>query len=39
MPSPRKIESVTQIPEIYVAHATNVGAGTGCTVMHGADHY
>ena len=33
MPSPRKIESVTQIPGIYVAHATNAGAGTGCTVI------
>lgn len=33
MPSPRKIESVTQIPGIYAAHATNAGAGTGCTVI------
>ena len=33
MPSPRKIESVTQIPGIYVAHATNADAGTGCTVI------
>lgn len=33
MPSPRKLESVTQIPGIYAAHATNAGAGTGCTVI------
>lgn len=33
MPSPRKIESVTRIPGIYAAHATNAGAGTGCTVI------
>lgn len=27
------IESITQIPGIFAAHATNVAAGTGCTVI------
>ena len=27
------IESITQIPGIYAAHATNAEAGTGCTVI------
>jgi len=27
------IESITQIPGIFAAHATNVEAGTGCTVI------
>ena len=33
MPSTKKIESVTQIPGIFAAHATNVAAGTGCTAI------
>ena len=33
MPSEKTIESVTQIPGIYVGHATNEAAGTGCTVI------
>ena len=33
MPSASRIESVTQIPGIFAAHATNVAAGTGCTVI------
>ena len=27
------IESITQIPGVYAAHATNAAAGTGCTVI------
>lgn len=33
MPSASRIESVTQIPGIFAAHATNAAAGTGCTVI------
>ncbi len=33
MPSEKTIESVTQIPGIFAAHATNEAAGTGCTVI------
>ncbi|MDM8270893.1 P1 family peptidase [Thermophilibacter provencensis] len=33
MPSEKSVTSVTQIPGIYVGHATNEEAGTGCTVI------
>ncbi len=33
MPSEKSISSVTQFPGIYVGHATNEKAGTGCTVI------
>lgn len=33
MPSEKNIQSVTQIPGIFAAHATNAEAGTGCTVI------
>ena len=33
MPSERTIQSVTQVPGILAAHATNAEAGTGCTVI------
>lgn len=33
MPSEKSIKSVTQIPGIFVGHATNAEAGTGCTVI------
>ncbi|HJA28528.1 MAG TPA: P1 family peptidase [Candidatus Olsenella pullicola] len=33
MPSEKSVTSVTQIPGIYVGHATNEKAGTGCTVI------
>ncbi len=33
MPSEKNLESVTQIPGVFAAHATNERAGTGCTVI------
>ena len=33
MPSSAQIASVTQIPGVFAAHATNGAAGTGCTVI------
>ena len=33
MPSEKDIQSVTQIPGVFAAHATNEAAGTGCTVI------
>ena len=33
MPSDKDIQSVTQIPGVFAAHATNAAAGTGCTVI------
>ena len=39
MPSEKHVVSVTQMPGIFAAHATNAQAGTGCTVIvcpHGA---
>ncbi len=33
MPSKSAITSVTEIPGVFVAHATNAEAGTGCTVV------
>ena len=33
MSSKKPMNSVTEIPGIFVAHATNVEAGTGCTVI------
>ena len=33
LPSEKNLESVTQIPGIFAAHATNEAAGTGCTVI------
>ena len=33
LPSEKNLESITQIPGIYAAHATNETAGTGCTVI------
>ena len=33
MPNQKTMESVTQIPGIYAAHATNATAGTGWTVI------
>ena len=33
MPSEKDIRSVTQIPGVFAAHATNAAAGTGCTVI------
>ena len=33
MPSPEMIQSITQIPGVFAAHATNAAAGTGCTVI------
>lgn len=33
MPSEKDITSVTQVPGVFAAHATNAGAGTGCTVI------
>lgn len=33
MPSEKNLTSVTDIPGIFVGHATNEAAGTGCTVI------
>ena len=33
MPSEKNVTSVTQVPGIFAAHATNEAAGTGCTVI------